>query len=119
MEAYRRAWETRDADGAASLFTADATYQVTPFDQPLRGRSAIRKYWEQAVGGHRNVRFQWSPVLSVRNRHVVEWRAKFTRLESGRRVQLRGVMLIELRGKHISRFRECWHRKELRRVSHQ
>ncbi len=40
-----RAWENRDAQAAADLFTNNATYQENPFDEPLRGRAAIRAYW--------------------------------------------------------------------------
>ena len=32
---YGEAWETRDADKAAALFTPEATYHEMPFDAPL------------------------------------------------------------------------------------
>jgi ketosteroid isomerase-like protein len=112
MERYRRAWETRDADLAASLFTEDATYQEGPFSEPMAGRAAIRRYWEQATGSHREVRFRWKCVCSVGQLHVVEWQASFVRGEPGLPVELRGVMLIELRGEHIWCFREYWLRRE-------
>jgi len=44
LEGYRLAWETRDPKPVIKLFTEDATYQETPFSQPMRGREAIRQY---------------------------------------------------------------------------
>jgi hypothetical protein len=37
LDALGRAWEGREADAAARLFTENATYQETPFDEPMRG----------------------------------------------------------------------------------
>lgn len=112
METYRRAWETRDAELILDVFSADATYQETPFSEPLVGHQSIQRYWEQATGNHRDIRFRWQPVYSGESLHVVEWQAAFTRRDSGRQVELRGVMLVELRGERIFRFREYWHRRE-------
>ena len=46
MEGYQRAWQTRDDELLASLFTPEAVYRNTPFDAQ-RGHAAIRKYWDR------------------------------------------------------------------------
>jgi len=112
MEAYQRAWETHDAALVVELFTEDATYQENPFGEPIRGHDGIRRYWEEATGSHRDVHFRWQLVCSAEDLHVVEWQAEFTRADSGRRMELRGVMLVELRGERVFRFREYWLRRE-------
>jgi uncharacterized protein (TIGR02246 family) len=112
METYRRAWETRDAELILDIFSEDATYQENPFSEPLVGHEGIRRYWEQATGNHRDIRFRWRPAYSGESLHVLEWQAEFARTDSGRHVELRGVMLVELRGERIFRFREYWHRRE-------
>jgi hypothetical protein len=38
LEAYRRAWEERDADAAAALFDERATYRSNIFETPYEGR---------------------------------------------------------------------------------
>lgn len=38
LSAYKRSWETDDADLFVSLFTPDATYRVSPFAKPIAGR---------------------------------------------------------------------------------
>jgi hypothetical protein len=41
----------RDPDSAVALYADDATYQVTPFDEPLRGRAChCRKGCGSMVG---------------------------------------------------------------------
>ncbi|HLF09871.1 MAG TPA: hypothetical protein VJA26_01550, partial [Gammaproteobacteria bacterium] len=42
LERYGDAWETRSADRAAEIFSADALYQEMPFDEPKSGRAGIR-----------------------------------------------------------------------------
>lgn len=112
MDTYRRAWEKLDPELALTLFTDDATYQEDPFAEPMAGREAIRAYWQGAANTQRDVHFSWRPLLSADALHAVEWEAQFTRTASGRRVELRGVMLLELRDGRIARFREFWHRRE-------
>ena len=112
MSRYKRAWETRDADLAAALFTEDATYQEHPFHEPIRGQEAIRRYWEGATEKHREVEFAWNPVVSSGALHVIEWSAKYTRADSGKRFELRGAMILEFRGERIASIREYWLRNE-------
>jgi ketosteroid isomerase-like protein len=112
MDAYKRAWEELDPALVVTVFTDDATYQEDPFSEPMAGREAIRAYWQGAADTQREVCFAWRPLLSAGALHLVEWDAAFTRTASGRRVELRGVMLLELRGGRIARFREFWHRRE-------
>jgi hypothetical protein len=57
LEAYGRAWENRDPAAAAELFSENATYRETPFDEPARGREAIFDYWARATAGQDGVRF--------------------------------------------------------------
>jgi len=112
MEAYGRAWETRDADLVVSLFTEDATYHENPFNEPIRGHDGIRRYWQQATGPHRDVRFRWSPLFSSGSLHGIEWSSEYTRADSGRRFELRGAMIVELRSERIAHLREYWMRQE-------
>ncbi len=112
MQTYGRAWETCDAALVLEVFTEDATYQADPFGAPMLGHAGIHRYWEEATRYHRDICFRWQPISSTEGLDVVEWGVEFTRADSGRRIELRGVMFIELRGERIFRFREYWHRRE-------
>ena len=41
LRGYKSAWEQRDPQAAAALFTDDAEYYWTPFDPPHRGKDGI------------------------------------------------------------------------------
>jgi SnoaL-like protein len=73
LDDYGRAWEQRDADAAAELFTEDAVYQWGPFGRKLRGRPVIREAWAEALDDQRNITFGYE-VLSASDRGgIVRW----------------------------------------------
>ena len=113
LDAYRRAWEGRDPDAAACLFTEDATYQETPFEEPMRGRAAIRAYWEGVPANQRQIKFE-SDVLAftAHGEGLARWRASFVRISSGVLVELDGIFLVRLVEGRCTEFREWWHRRE-------
>lgn len=44
--AYQSAWRSSDASAVERLFTEDATYLRSPYDEePLHGHDAIRGFW--------------------------------------------------------------------------
>jgi hypothetical protein len=51
IDTYERAWRTAGTDALAALFAPDATYQMTPFDEPHRGLPAIAELWERERDG--------------------------------------------------------------------
>ena len=57
LASYGSAWTGRDPGAAASLYADDATYQVTPFDEPLRGRAAIYEYWSGVARTEEKIQF--------------------------------------------------------------
>jgi SnoaL-like domain len=106
---YGRAWENADPDAAAALFTEDATYRETPFDEVLTGRDAIRRYWQEIPDTQRDISFGWEVVAT--EPVVVRWRASYLRLRDRRRITLDGVFLLEFDDPSglCRRLREWWH----------
>ena len=51
IAAYEEAWRTEGTETLLELFTADATYQAAPFDDPLTGLDAIAQFWEDEREG--------------------------------------------------------------------
>jgi len=110
LDAYGRAWETRDAHAIGELFTEDARYQENPFGQPLRGRAAIREYWTKAVvQTQEQIRFGFE-ILAVReNSAIVHWWASFLRVSTRAPVKLDGIFLLTFgSGNHCCELREWW-----------
>ena len=56
LDAYGHAWETKDSQAFARLFAEDATYQVTPFEDPMLGRTAILGYVSEATRTQQQIR---------------------------------------------------------------
>jgi ketosteroid isomerase-like protein len=111
MESYAQAWEKRDPELAAELFTEEATYQEDPFDEPLQGRAAIREYWQAATRYHRDVHMSWGEPVVVGELLIAEWRTKYSRLDTHKQHELRGIMLIEFEGELAKSLREYWLRR--------
>lgn len=113
LDAYGRAWEGRDPEAAARLFTDDAAYYETPFDVPARGREGISMYWTEATGSQQDIRFSSEVLAITEDKGIARWRVAFTRVSSDIPVELDGIFLVELNGEGLcTGFREWWHSKK-------
>ena len=111
LDAYGRAWETGDPEAAAELFTDDAAYHETPFDEPMRGRAEISEYWSDVPRFQEDIRFSYEVLAASEG--VAHWSADFLRLPARTPVRLDGILLAKLdAGGRCTEFREWWHRLE-------
>lgn len=71
---YLAAWQSKDADAAALLFTPDALYQAVPGveAQTFRGRDAIRAYWSDVTRDQSDLTAWRGTPLVDGDRAVVE-----------------------------------------------
>jgi hypothetical protein len=107
---YKQAWEQRDPEQAAALFTENAPYRETPFDAPKAGRAGIRDYWATVTADQRNVDFKSAVVAVNGQTGVARWSASLTSAASGARVELDGVFVLTFDGNGLcSELREWWH----------
>lgn len=111
LQGYQTAWENRDPQAAAALFSAaGAEYYWTPFDAPQRGRDEIAAVWQAAVSQQRDIRMSFETLAVEGNRGVAKWHTNFTTVQSGEPVQLDGVLIAEFDApEHCRVFREWWH----------
>ena len=113
LASYGAAWEMRDADAAARIFTADATYREMPFEAPKAGRAGIREYWAGVTADQRDVQFDSNVIAVNGNTGVAHWSAKFKLASSGATVELDGVFVLEFDASGLcSGLREWWHVRE-------
>jgi ketosteroid isomerase-like protein len=47
IEAYERAWRSVGTAQLAELFSEDASYRMSPYEEPVRGLTAIGALWER------------------------------------------------------------------------
>ena len=113
LDAYKLAWESTDPRKAAALFTPDAVYEETPFDEPMRGLEAIRRYWQAgAQDAQRSIRFTYEIYTVDGDVGLCRWHCDFERVPSGERVELDGIFrcVFAPDGK-CRHFQEWWHRR--------
>jgi len=110
LAGYERAWESRDAAGAAELFTPTAAYHEMPFEAPKVGQAGIREYWSAVTADQRDIDFK-SQVVAVNGQTgVAHWSATFTTASTGAHVELDGVFVLAFDASgRCSDLREWWH----------
>jgi len=111
LSSYKDAWEARNAELAANLFTRDAHYWETPFGEPIVGREDISAYWKKATERQDKIQFRVVNFLLSRYALVAEWTCSYTHRSTGERRELSGVLLADFYGKQVRTFREYWHRR--------
>ncbi len=113
LDSYGRAWEARDPEAAAALFSEDVRYYETPFLAPAEGRDGVRDYWANATGGQSDVAFSYELVSVSGDRGIARWWATFRRISSGARIALDGIFLLEFDDEGLCReLREWWHKTD-------
>jgi ketosteroid isomerase-like protein len=62
---YEAAWRAPGTEGLARLFTEDATYLQSPYEQPVTGLDAIGRMWEEEREGPGEVFSLAADVVAV------------------------------------------------------
>jgi hypothetical protein len=109
LAAYGQAWETRDADAAAALFSENATYQENPHEKAFTGRAEIRDYWLKVTADQRDISFTSDVITTFDRSGVAHWSAAFASASSGATISLDGVFLLEFDESGLcNALREWW-----------
>ena len=96
LEAYRRAFETRDVDAALELYAPDAEVRLDPFEEPLRGDLAIRAAWNAAAASRASVEMDVERFWVQGDVVLASWHGAYTRRDTADRVRLRGFLMLEV-----------------------
>jgi hypothetical protein len=113
LDSYAQAWENRNPEAAATLFTEDGTYQVTPFVEPMRGRKAIFEYWSEVARTEENIRFGYEILVANAELNIARWSASFVIVLPGLQTQLDGIFLISLDDAgRCKSLQEWWHKQQ-------
>ncbi len=111
LDSYGRAWMGRDPNAAVALYTDDATYQVTPFGEALRGRDEIHTHWEWVARTEERIQFDYEVFAVIAENGVARWWASFLIVPPGLETKLDGIFVVTLNseGRCLS-LREWWHK---------
>ncbi|MGE5265430.1 MAG: nuclear transport factor 2 family protein [Acidobacteriota bacterium] len=108
LDALASAWQNKDSDGMAALFTPDATEQVDPFQTPIHGRENLRKGFEWWMKDHRDVHIAFGKVDVIGQRFYAEVDARWTNTSSGENFQERGLLVCDMQADLVRAMREFW-----------
>lgn len=110
-ERYRVAWETADAELAASLFTPDATYRSLIYTEPNEGQDGVAEYWRSVTSSQSEVSVQMGAPFVDGDRATIEF---WTRMAvDGQDVTLAGALLLQMADDGRCRsLREYWNLTE-------
>ena len=108
VERYRLAWENRDAEAVAELFTQDSTYRSNIFEEAHQGRAGVKAYWESVTSSQSDVRVRMGRPVVDGSRVTVEF---WTNMKvDGEDVTVPGCMLLDFDQDWVCRgLREYWH----------
>ena len=110
LDGYGRAWEARDPKAAADLFTEGATYQETPFIEPVRGRPAIQEYWREATQSQDQVRFGYEILSVTEDLGIARWWVSLNTTPTQTPFKMDGIFVVLMAdGNRCQEFREWWH----------
>jgi hypothetical protein len=98
---FGRAWILRDSMQASALFTDEAIYQEGPFSDPLRGRPAIRTYWDQTTADQSDIDFGFEIFSMNPNLGIAHWWASYTSMTTNEFVKLDGIAVISLNAQNL------------------
>jgi ketosteroid isomerase-like protein len=108
LSGYKAAWEARDADAAAALFSEDALYRESPYEEPFRGRQGVHDYWTRVTATQSDVNVRYGTVIAGSDRAAVEWWV--TLKNDGTDVTLAGEFYLLFDSDGLVRdLREYWH----------
>lgn len=93
LDAYGAAWEDRDGEAAARLFSEDAVYHWGPFET-LDRRAAIAQRWAAATRDQREIRFEHTPLGTYGEQAFAHWRTTLTRASTADGVELDGIFVL-------------------------
>ncbi|WP_414902700.1 nuclear transport factor 2 family protein [Sphingomonas flavalba] len=110
LDGYKAAWEGRDPEAAAALFTPDARYHETPYDPPLEGQAGVRAYWEKVTAGQAGVVFTYDGVTCTGDTGLCHWHAAFKGVPGGEAIDLDGMFRCRFAADgRVDRLEEWWH----------
>lgn len=110
LDLYGRAWENRDTQAFADLFTDDASYHVNPFSEPIRGRSEIIEYWSNVIASQDQVQFNYEVLAVAQDIGIARWWVSFFHVSSKSNVKLDGIFVVSFNVERRCKvLKQWWH----------
>jgi len=110
LDMYGLASNENNAKASSELFALDARYYESPFDEPMIGHQAIYQYWSKGAQRFKDNGSSYEIFSVSKNLGIARWRSQFTIIDTGKRVALDCLFVVEFNEDGLcSVFREWWH----------
>lgn len=108
IQIYGEAWEARDPELIASIFTEDATYNDPK--EPLNiGRDAIKQYWiSKVIGQQTDIKFNVKNIWVDGDVVIAEWHATFKDTVRNLLIEMDEVAIFGTKDGKFSSLREYY-----------
>jgi hypothetical protein len=104
VRGYERAWRSPGTAILSELFTEDAAYRLSPYDEPALGLEAIGAVWERERDGPDEAFAMKSEIVAVEgDRAVVRVEVRYG---EPRRQEFRDLWLLRFEGELCAEFEE-------------
>lgn len=110
IDTFGRGWAKPDLEVLMSVFAPEAVYVETPFSEPLRGVSAIRRFWVEVPLHQSEITFSSGEIFAAGPWFSTEFKCVFRRRRTGQWVDARGAIFCETAEGKITEMRMYWHR---------
>ena len=110
IDAFGSGWEKGDEERICNVFSENGVFYPAPFDDPLRGREAIRGYWKDVPREQAEVSFKSGEIFVAGPWFATEFRCTFRRRRTGERMDVRGSLFCETDSGLLAEVRMYWHR---------
>ncbi len=104
VAAYERAWRSAGTDSLRALFTEDASYRMSPYEEPAVGLAAIGELWEREREGPDEDFEMGYEIVAVEGETAVAR----VEVQYGRGVEYRDLWIIRLAADSRCREFEEW-----------
>jgi ketosteroid isomerase-like protein len=111
---FGEGWQKGNAEQIAEVFAEEGVFLPGPFEKPLSGRDAIRRYWRDTPLEQAEIVFRSGEIFVAGPWFATEYKCTFRRRRTGDAVTVRGALFCETAGGLISEMRLYWDRSARR-----
>ncbi len=116
-EALQHTEQSGDVESVVQLFAPDASLRRPERGVEKQGQEAIRDFWKAYLDSFDTIRSRFDSIRQCDGLCVLEWTSEAT-WKSGRKVNYRGVTLLEVADDRVQKFATYYDTAALADLTH-
>lgn len=107
---FGNAWENGRPALMAAIFAEDATFIPGPFEEAVKGRTAIAEYWRDVPVEQSAISFRAGEIFLAGPWFATEFSCTYRRIRTGEWIRVSGALFCETAAGKIQEMRMYWDR---------